>query len=221
MAGVDPVEAAGGERPILPWRLVAGAFIHFIIPAYLIAALVDWQLRAEAGGFLRHLVTFSGWFLALYAAAMLAGSLGAAGLDRVLRRRRGVREAADPAAPARRSEARLATAVRQGRSRFGAKGDAALEQMLHRHWVHADSRFQALSADLEAVVQRSILALDHATDDGRAAIVEIACAAIDHVGQGLDALEAAERARAESEARTVARYVELRYGASDFAGDKD
>ena len=93
--------------------------------------------------------------------------------------------------------------------------------MTRRRWVHADPRFQALCADLEAVVQRSVQALDHATDDGRAAIVEIACAAIDHVGQGLDALETGERERAESEARTVARYVEMRYGASDFAGDAD
>src|SRR4051812_6910695 len=185
MAGVAPAEVTGAECPILPWRLVAGAFIHFIIPVYLVAALVDWVLKTEAGGggesFLRHLVSFSGWFLALYAAAMLAASLGAAGLDRLLRRRRAVRESEEPTAPARRSEARLAAAVRLGKGKFGAPGDAALEQMLPRHWLHADSRFQALSADLEAVVQRSVQALDHATDEGRAAIVEIACAAIDHV----------------------------------------
>ena len=225
MVGKDPVEAAGGERPILPWRLVAGAFLHFIIPAYLVAALVDWLLRAGAGGngesFLRHLLPFSGWFLALYAAAMLLCSLAAAGLDRVLHRRRAMREAADPAAPARRSEERMAAAVRLGKGRFGGKGDEALANMLCRRWIHADPRFQALSADLSAVVQRSVQALDHATDDGRAAIVEMACAAIDHVGQGLDALETTERERAEGEARTVARYVELRYGASDFAGDAD
>src|SRR3954469_9534542 len=132
MGGVDPAEAAGGERPILPWRLVAGAFLHFIIPAYLVAALIDWQLTAEAGGFLRHLLSFSGWFLVLYAAAMLACSLGAAGLDRVLRRRRAQREAQDPRGAARRSEQRLAAAIRLGSGRFGAKGDAALERMRHR-----------------------------------------------------------------------------------------
>jgi hypothetical protein len=225
MAGVDPVEGAGEVRPILPWRLVAGAFIHFIIPAYLVAALADWLLRAETegtgGSFLRHLLPFSGWFLILYAAAMLLCSLGAAGLDRLLHRRRALREAEDPAVAAKRSGQRVAAAVRQGRGRFGAEADAALEQMLHRHWIHADARFQALSTDLGAVVQRSALALDRATDDGRAAIVDMTRAAIEHVGQGLDALEAAERQRAESEARTVARYVELRYGASDFAGDAD
>jgi hypothetical protein len=225
MVGKDPAEAAGGDRPILPWRLVAGAFLHFIIPAYLVAALVDWLMRVEAGGnaesFLRHLLSFSGSFLALYAAAALLCSLGAAGLDRLLLRRRARREAADPMAAARLSEQRLAAAVRLGRGKFGTAGDAALERMPRRHWIHADSRFQALAADLETVVQRSVQALDHATDDGRAAIVDMACAAIDHVGQGLDALEAAERGRAESEARTVARYVEMRYGDSDFAGDKD
>lgn len=223
MVGKDPAEAAGKERPILPWRLVAGAFLHFIIPIYLVAALVDWQLGAggDGGGFLRRLLPFSGWFLALYAAATLSCSLAAAGLDRLLRRRRARREAEDPAAPALRSEARMAAAVRLGRGRFGARGDAALERMLQRHWVHADPRFQALSADLGTVVQRSVQALDRATDDGRAAIVELACAAIDHVGQGLDVLEGAERDRAESDARTVARYVEMRYGDSDFAGGAD
>jgi hypothetical protein len=222
MVDADPAEPAGRERPILPWRLVAGAFLHFIIPAYLVAGLIDWQLRGEAfQAFLGHLLSFSGSFLALYAAATLVCSLGAAGLDRLLRRRRARREAADPAVPARRSEARMAAAVRLGRGKFGARGDEALERMMHRHWVHADPRFQSLSADLDAVVRRSARALAHAREEGRAAIVDIACAAIDHVGQGLDALEAGERAQAESEARTVARYVELRYGASDFAGDGD
>jgi hypothetical protein len=222
MVSVDRAEAAGEERPILPWRLVAGAFLHFIIPAYLIAALVDWQLRGEPLRiFLGHLLSFSGAFLAVYAALTLVCSLGAAALDRLLRRRRARREARDPAAPARRSEARLAEAVRLGTGQFGARGDKALEQMLRRPWRHADPRFQSLSADLDAVVQRSVRALAHAKEDGRAEIAGLACAAIDHVGQGLDALEAAERDRAESEARTVARYVELRYGASDFAGDAD
>jgi len=223
MVSADPAEAAGEKSPILPWRLVAGAFLHFIIPAYLVAALVDWQLGTPANGeaFLRHLPAFSALFLAVYAVAALACALGAAGLDRILRGRRARREAADPMAPARRSEQRLAAAVRLGQGRFGADGDAALAQLLHGRWLHADPRFQALSADLEAVVQRSVQALAHATQDGRAAIVETARAAIDHVGQGLATLEAAERGRAESEARTVARYVELRYGASDFAGDKD
>jgi hypothetical protein len=222
MAGKDPAEAAGGNGPILPWRLVAGAFLHFIIPAYLVAGLIDWLLRAEAGGdgegFLRHLLPFSGYFLAAYAAAMLLCSLAAVGLDRLLLRRRALREAEDPKAAARRSEQMLAAAIRLGKGKFGAKGDAGLEQMLRQRWIHADPRFQALSADLQTLVQRSARALDHATDDGRAAIVEIACAAIDHVGQGLDALETGERERAESEARTVARYVELRYGDSDFSG---
>jgi hypothetical protein len=221
MAGVYPAEAAGGERPILPWRLVVGAFLHFIIPAYLVAAVADWQLRPDTGSFLKHLLSFSGWFLLLYAAATLLCSLAAAGLDRLLHRRRARREAADPMAAARRSEQRVASTVRLGRGRFGAAGDSALEGMLQRHWNHADPRFQALSADLDAVVRRSVQALDRAKEDGRATIMEIACAAIDHVGQGLDALETVEREQAESEARTVARYVELRYGASDFAGDAD
>jgi hypothetical protein len=53
MVSVDRAEAAGEERPILPWRLVAGAFLHFIIPAYLVAALVDWQLPARAARAIR------------------------------------------------------------------------------------------------------------------------------------------------------------------------
>jgi hypothetical protein len=223
MASGDPAETAGEMRPILPWRLVAGAFLHFIIPAYLVAALVDWQLGTPANGesFLRHLPAFSAIFLAIYAAAALVCSLGAAGLDRILRERRARREAADPMAPARWSERRVAAAVQLGKGRFGGAGDAALERLLQGHWLHGDARYQALSSDLDAVVQRSVAALAHATDEGRAAVVETACAAIGHVGEGLAALEAAERGRAESEARTVARYVELRYGASDFAGDGD
>jgi hypothetical protein len=167
----------------------------------------------------RWFLPFSGGFLLLYAAVALFASLGAAGLDPILRRRRARREAKDPAAAARRFEQRIEAAVRLGLGRFGADGDAALEQMRRRRWDPDDPRFQALAADLEQVVQRSVEALSHATEEGRPAIIEIACGAIDHVGQGLEALDASARDQAESKARTVARYVELRYGDSDFSGE--
>lgn len=36
------------DTPILPWRLIAGAFLHFIVPVFLVALIVDTLREAEA-----------------------------------------------------------------------------------------------------------------------------------------------------------------------------
>ena len=222
MAGKDP--DGRRARSVRSCRGASWPAPFFIssFPSISSRRLVDWLLRAEAGGtFLRHLLAFSGWFLVLYAAAALVCSLGAAGLD-------GCCAGAAPCArrpiprPRRGGpRRRVAAAVRLGQGRFGAEGDAALDACCAGTGSTPIPAFRRSPPTWKRSSSARSTALDHATDDGRAAIVEMACAAIDHVGQGLDALEAGERERAESEARTVARYVEMRYGDSDFAGDED
>lgn len=139
--GDDANPLAGQDRPILPWKLVAGAFVHFVVPIYLVALIVDTLLAMPSGAtaeaMLRHALPFSGWFLALYLAITLAVSLGTAAVDPLLRARRRRRTQNDPRAAARLSEQRLRHAVTQGRGLFGACADTIL---------------QALQADRKSVV---------------------------------------------------------------------
>jgi hypothetical protein len=214
-------KAPDQRHAILPWRLVAGIFLHFAVPAYLIAALIDWAVVAQADNLpalLRELVPFTGIFLLAYAAATLVCSLGAAGLDPILRARRERRLAADPSIRWRQSEERLAQAISRGRGQFGVEADSILDRLADHRWNHADERFRALATDLDDVVARSAEALAHVDPAHRPAIAQVASDAIAHIGQGLDTLQACENDRAENEARSIARYVELRYGPSDFSG---
>src|SRR4051812_36213832 len=103
-------------RPVLPWRLVAGGFLHFILPAYLVALVIDVLLFAHGLPLSRMVLLalpFSGWFLLAYTLIASVSTVLAAALDPLLRARRARREARDPAAPARRSEQELTEAVRQ------------------------------------------------------------------------------------------------------------
>jgi hypothetical protein len=208
------------SRPVLPWRLVAGGFLHFVLPAYLVALVVDLLLFAHAATFeamLRQALPFSGRFLLVYGAVTLAGSVVAAALDPLLRARRGRREARDPGAAARHSEARLVDAIGQGRGRFGGDADAVLQAIRSGRWQHDDPRFQALSRDLVEVVRTSLAALASTDRERRAGVVETAERALRGIASGLRELELEASRRDEGDAQTVARYVESRYG-SDFAG---
>ena len=85
-------------------------------------------------------------------------------------------------------------------------------------WDHGDSRFQALSKDLAEVMRTSAAALTSAPAARRAAITDMAAASLEGLHAGLQAL-LDERSRLdEGDAKTVARYVETRYGTSDSAG---
>jgi len=215
-----PADTVEQVRPVLPWRLVAGVFLHFILPAYVVALMVDLLLFAHDLPLPRMVLQalpFSGWFLLVYALIAIAGTVLAAGLDPLFRARRARREARDPAAPARRSERLLADAVQQGRGQFGQAGDEVLQALRSGRWAHADSRFQALSRDLAQVVRTATAALASADAERRATVKETALRGLRGIAAGLRELELEASRRDEGDAQTVARYVESRYG-SDSAG---
>lgn len=211
------------EVAVLPWRIVAGAFLHFIVPAYVIGVPLACLFAAPKDATVEQLLglalPFSGWFLAGYAAATVIATLAAAAIDPALRARRRRRDELDPRVAAAGSERRLARAVAEGGGALGGRAPALLVAIRDAHWDHGDPRYQALSSDLAQIVRTSVAACATASAESRGEIADIAAVSLARIERALQAL-ITERGRLDAgDARTVARYVELRYGPSDFAGD--
>jgi hypothetical protein len=173
---------------------------------------------ANVEAMLRHALPFSGAFLLAYLAIALTVSLAAAAIDPLLRARRRRRARNDPRAAARLSEQRLLRVTTEGRGLFGSRADAILQALRAARWDHDDPRFRSLSADLADVVQTSAAALSTAAPDRRTETGERTTRALEQLQDALAELNRAHGERHEADAQAVARYVELRYGASDFSG---
>lgn len=214
---------ASDDSAVLPWRIVGGAFIHFVVPAYIIAVPVACLFAAPASASLAQVTSlalpFSGWFLGGYALVATLATLAAAGADPLLRARRRRRQARDPRVAADRSARRLAQAAGDGRRLLGDRAAALLDTIRDASWDHADPRFQALSTDLGEVVRTATAALSTAPAERRAAIADGATRSLDHLATALQNL-VAERGRLdEGDALAVARYIQMRHAPSDFASD--
>jgi ElaB/YqjD/DUF883 family membrane-anchored ribosome-binding protein len=220
--GDDANPLTGKDRPILPWTLVAGAFVHFVVPIYLVALIVDTLLAMPSGAtteaMLRHALPFSGEFLVVYLAIALAVSLGAAAVDPLLRARRRRRTRNDPLAATLLSEQRLRRAVTQGRGLFGEQADTILQALQAAGWDHGDDRYRSLSDDLAEVVRTSAGALTAAPSEE---IATTATRALEHLQDALRNLNHDHGTRRIAEAQAAARYVELRHGPSDFSSGGD
>ena len=73
--------------------------------------------------------------------------------------------------------------------------------------------------DLEDIVHAAQSALAVAEPARRAQIIDMAVGSLDGIAAEFDRLDAEARRRTEGDMRTVARYVETRYGSSDFSGE--
>jgi hypothetical protein len=213
------------ERPILPWRLVAAAFLHFIVPFYLVAILLD-VLAAKphapnAEAVLRQILAISPALLGSYVGFAMLLSGVAALVDPVLQRRRARRNAADPRAAARRSELCVQQAARLGKALFGPRADAALAHLVTAGWDHTDFRQQALSRDLLEAVAASATALSTAWPARRTAIADMAADSLDHIVAAQNELADDRALEDERKVRAIAGYVEARYRPSDFSGGAD
>lgn len=224
MREVDPFSEQN-DAPVIPWRLVAGAFLHFVVPIYLVAVAVDAVVSAPRDAtieaILHGALPFSGWFLASYLLLALFATASAAAIDLVLRARRARRVSSNPLAGRQMSERRLAAALMQGRGKFGAEADAHLAAIRAMRWDHADHRFQTMSNDLQDVISTASAALVEALPDRRPALIRMACDSLVRIKAALDDLVAERRHRAEGDAEAVFRYVEVRHGGSDFSGSAD
>ncbi|MDH7637797.1 hypothetical protein [Sphingomonas oryzagri] len=213
------------DRPILPWRLVAGAFLHFVVPFYLIAIVIDVLLfgprEAGAEAMLRHALAASPALLGGYAGAALLATLLAGGIDPVLRWRRERRSRSNPAVMDSRLADRVARAAGLGKGRFGPRADAALAALTTAPWQYGHPGHQAIARDLLDTVRASTAALASAPPERRAAIADMATATIERLANARRELADENAAQDERKARAAAGYVEMRYGPSDFSGDGD
>jgi len=210
------------KAPIRAWRIVGGAFLHFAVPVYLVTVAVATLLAAPAGAPLGELARlalgFSGWFLAGYAALALFATFSAAAIEPLIGIRRRRRDAIDPSRTAIDSRRRVTHALADVRSLPGADLHRLANALAAPRWDHDDVRYQALSQDLEQVVRAMTAANRTASDESRPDIVALATRSLQRIDDTLRDLTA-ERSRLDhGDARTVARYVENRYGSSDFAG---
>lgn len=216
-------EATEAGRPVLPWRLVVGALLHFIIPAYLYTLFATWLVEgAPTHALLGEAVRVSGKFLAFYAAFALLAALLARAVDPPLRRRRGRREAGDPALAARASAERVATATaRAARLASGTAGEpiaAAVAALRHAMWDHADERDRKLSGDLADAVDAFVRAHASASLEGKGEIATLAAASLARIASALDELAGERRRLDHDDALTHARYLERKYDGHGFEG---
>lgn len=209
------MDAANQRRGVIPaWRLVGGICLHFTVPAYLLTLVVAGTAAALNGrtpaDMLGHVVHLSAWFLLAYALLGLV-SVGLFAIGEGMMERW-----SDRATPeARRSARRLARAIATARKAFGDPAAPSLA-ILEGAWDHDDPRIRALTVDCAELVDRTARAIASAPADRRGPIVTLGRDALAHIAASFEAL-ADERSRLdEGDARVIARYVETRYGPTDF-----
>ena len=208
------------ERPILPWRLVVGIFLHFAVPLYLIALLAaflflpDVPTTAEAR--VRWLLRESGLFVVGFAAATILAGMVAAIVDPPLRALRRRKRARDPDQPAFASQKRAQAALaRLGAADWGGSGarvTAAIERLSRENWDHRSAEGQRLSQDLAEAANAFVPALESARPARRGELADLAADAIDRIADALEQQHLTKSRLDEGDARTIARLIELRYG---------
>ena len=222
MSSLPVHSAPAAKPPIRAWRIVGGAFLHFVVPAYLVTVAVVTLFNAPAGAsvgdLLRLALGYSGWFLAGYAALALAGTIGMAAIEPALAIGRHRRQARDPGFASAESRLRVTRALAAARSLPGGELLRVIDSIGTQRWDHDDSRFQTLSEDLYQVVRAMTAANATASTKSRSDIIDLATGSLRRIDDALGEL-VADRSRLDhGDARAVARYVENRYGSSDFAG---
>jgi len=217
---MTPAQRQDEERPVLPWRLVVGIFLHFSIPLYLIfllaALLLSPAAPLTAEARVRWLLAQSGWFLGCFLLAMLAAGLASAAIDPALRRLRRRKAARDPDRPAMLSrqsaQAALARIAAAEWGEAAARITTSVQRLGQEAWDHRDPQGQRLAQDLAEVANTFVPALDSARGAKRAELADLAANALDRIAQALEQ-QAADRSRLdEGDARTIARLIDLRYG---------
>lgn len=211
------------RRVISAWRLVGGAYLHFAVPAYLVAmplaAIFMAPARASIAAMVASVPRLSGLFLAGYFILAASSVFVAMGIEPLLRLRNARRAARDPNFAAQASSRRVARAIADGVLQLGPEAASMLDSFRGSRWDHANEGFQALSADLVEVVRTASAALTTAPPDRRIAIADLAAASLQRIDAALTALQAERSRLDEGDLHTVARYIATRYDSSDFAGD--
>lgn len=196
-------------RKIPLWKLVGGAAVHFIVPAYLVALGLDgWRFAAGASGgievWLAHVPGISLRFLGAYAALGLGATGMAALLDRST-----PEKASEP--PSGGADLRMALA--QGRGVFGPQADAALERIGALRVDPGDAAMARMIRDLAAMVAAGRAAL---TGQDAAQIRALTTEAIERIEQEMARHAQAGAQEARDRVQAMAGYVGQRYGQDEI-----
>jgi hypothetical protein len=218
-------KTAETDTPILPWRFVAGVFLHCAVPLYLAALIVDFALLpsqpVSVADVLRHILRITPFLLGGYLVFGISGSLLAAIIDPLLRVRRRRQAAKDPLIAAMGWERMILDTLRQGKGRFGIVADAALTRLEAARWDHGDPLQQALARDLIETIRAAHAALSSAPPERRQALADMTADTLERIAAGHDEIAAARARHDEAQVQMISRYIENRYGPSDFAGEGD
>lgn len=199
------------------WRLVAAAFLHFGIVAYLIVVIPLSMVLVPAHGtiedMMRLSLRLSALFLVVY--LMLGGT--AVGIAAIIdgRARRASQRVTSMEPSLARS--RVAGAIMMANGGFDSASQTTIEQIAARVWVYEDDRYQALARDLDMVVRRALAAQAEASDGVAPQTSAASAMSLVLIDQALVALEHDRASAAATDVRAAALYIQQRYGSSDFA----
>lgn len=204
-------------RPIRPWRLAAGVALHLAVPLFLVVLGIVLLPKLGEGASRDQLaavaVETSLRFLGYYLIAAAGLTLVVRALEPVLRLVR--RPALEPgsAGAAAASQRQLDDALRRVRQWRGAPAAQHAEARLAGlQWHHDDPRVQAITSDLERVTA----AFDRSVGQGE--LDTVAAEVLDRLAAAAERVDHERRRLDEGDARTLARYIELRYPSSDLTG---
>ena len=202
---------------------MAGAFLHLIAPAYLIGLIADGLIHlrpdGDLAGALREALAFSIWFVPAFVAAGVILTLVAALIDPLLRK--GARKA-DPRGLVDHIQVSAAKLQRLLTStNGGAEREIAdrLTRIANAAVTLGELEAAPFARDFGRLVETTTAALDQAIES-RPAILASLTTALSHLETALDERIGDRQRLREGEARTAARYIELRYGPTDFSGGR-
>lgn len=194
-------------RPIPTSRLLVGILLHFCAPAYLLTCLATCLLGDppvdDVGSVVGRMAWTALWFLPGF--LLLTGA--AAGVGAVLDRHRD--RSPDAAETAR---AHVAAARQLLAPLHHSRLTQAMAAMDAVRWDYAEARYQRVAADLDAAARTFFAAASSAGPDRRPAILNLAADSIEGLGVALAELHDEKRRLDEGDARTVATYLDARYG---------
>lgn len=210
---------------IRPSRFVAGIALHLAIPAYLLwlgIALVPQLTGSSRDELATTMGRASLQFLVIYIVAVAAMTLATRALEPTLRQARERREARDPRTGSLQSKQRVASALRTAGSLGNGRPLLLATQRLEAApWNHDDPRFQTLSSDLVRAATAFKSALDNPSATGRDELQDLAASTFNRIAGAAEQLAEEQRRLDHGDARTLARYIELRYPSSDFASEQN
>ena len=196
-------------EPIPSARLLPGIRLHFCVPAYLLTCLATCFLVAppvaDWHGAVARMLWTGAWFLP----GFLLTTGVTAGVGALLDRSRD--RSPDPAAVAREQ---LAEAHRLLDGLHHARLARALAAIDAGRWNWDEPRCQRVAADLDAAARTFFAAASSAAPERRPAILDLAADGVERLAAALADLGEETRRLDEGDARTVAGYLEARYGGS-------